>query len=59
MMTFVEMAQMLYNEMYEVGPHDHIDEWDCMGMYEVMMEAAKQLDKEHEEKQHGNRYSKI
>ena len=52
MMTFVEMAQMLYNEMYEVGPLDRIDEWDCMGMYEVMMEAAKQLDKEHEEKQH-------
>lgn len=52
MMTFVEMAQMLYNKMYKVGQEDHIDEWDCMGMYEVMMEAAKQLDKEHEEKQH-------
>ena len=45
MMTFVEMAQMLYNEMYEVGPHDRIDEWDCMGMYEVMMKAAESLDK--------------
>ena len=44
-MSFVEMSQMLYNEMYEVGPHDRIDEWDCMGMYEVMMKAAESLDK--------------
>ena len=45
-MTIKEIAEKLYAEMWEHTSMDRMDEWDCMGLYETMMEAAEALDKQ-------------
>lgn len=40
-----EIAEKLYEEMWEHTSMDRMDEWACMGLYETMMKAAEALDK--------------
>ena len=44
--TIKEIAKKLYDEMPEHTSMDRMDEWDCMGLYKTMMEAAEALDKQ-------------
>lgn len=60
MLTYEKAISDLIEKLEEHGPYlSDQNRWAVDVTLGTMVDIAKELDKEHEEKQHGNRYPKI